>query len=301
MNTFKFSISGKNVDDGQIRAKDASLFLRALNTINSEASLALNSMETSDLRIKATNKGSFEFLLEILQLTIESNQLNLSFNDIIPTASIAQSLGFLGTDNLLGLIDLIKLLQGKPIKKENVRIENNKDSIIITGDNHAPITVHRNTIHLYNSDGVRKSLNDLVQPMLDNPGYSSLSFGDVDKKEPPTSISREEAQYFVYEEQEEEILESTIRTKIKVVKSVYEGRGQWTIKLENNTVNAKIINDKWLHKFQTNQIDLPPRSVVEVTLKKYAFIKGGHYTKPPKFEVIDVHDIQRPPKQENLI
>lgn len=301
MNTFKFSISGKNVDSGQLRAKDASLFLAALTSVVSGSAMTVNSMETIDLQVSATKRGSFEFLLNLMELSIQSNQLNLSINDIAPAASIAQSIGFFSTDGFLGLIDLIKMLGGKPIEKSNVQISKNTDSVVINGDNHAPITINKNTYKFYHSEEVRKAFNDLVQPMLDNPGYEQLSFSDDRIPSPTSTISREEAKSFLYVDAEEEIIPSEIRTKIKVVKPVYEGKGQWTIKLENNTVNAKVINDRWLYKFQTNQIDLPPRSVVEVTLKKYAFMKGGSYTKPPKFEITDVHDIQKPPKQENLI
>lgn len=291
---FLFALKGSQFEHGEMDADLAGSLLKNLSQLINSASFELTRGRTVKFKVGATSEGSFEFLLKLYEMSQQLSQMTISVADFKAGALIANTLGL--SENVFGLIDLIKLLKGKEPKV----IKNSKAEVIVEGDNYAPITVNKNVFHLYNCPDVRQALSELLTPLASDK-TTSVEVRNTKNRKAMKTIANNELGYFYYEPKEEYIDEQIIMTKVRVIQATYEGAAQWKIKLEGQSIDAKIADAEWLEKFQRGLVDAPPRSILQVVLIKKTPIKGDKIIGKPRYEIKEVKNVFLPMKQQKLI
>jgi len=100
----------------------------------------------------------------------------------------------------------------------------------------------------------------------------------------------------------ETIVTESIRI-VKVKKPDYLGSSKWGFKYSDHLIDAKIIDELWLKKFQNREIDLHPGDSLRVLLKENISYGYDNEIVHAEYEVIKVHEVIKMPKlvQSNLL
>lgn len=93
-----------------------------------------------------------------------------------------------------------------------------------------------------------------------------------------------------------EIIESTGEKIFKVKKPDYLGKSQWEFKYANHQIFAKILDEQWLHDFQSKVIELHPHDSIRAKVREETFYGFNNEIIHINYEIIKVTEIIRSPK-----
>ena len=192
-------------------------------------------------------------------------------------------------------------------KKEGVtyNITANDGSVIYIADNGATINVPPPVHQLLQAPEVIRNAKKVIAPVATE-GISSVEFehnGLIAQE-----INEDEAQDILKLPQSEVIEDgqetehvSEIRTSVRIKRAVYEGGGKWTI-IYQRPVEAAILDEDFVDRFQKGDIKAPPRSVLDVDLiVRVPVDKDSIATGSPSYEVTKIHGVKLPPEQQSLL
>jgi hypothetical protein len=285
--------------DVEIPFEEALKILTHFNLYVKEVNRLSGNPNEIQINLKATSEGSLEVIFTILEILKNIQQLSFQVEDLKPVlATIAQNAGILG-DGAGTIFSLLKHIKGERIKSSETKIINDS-KIEIHGDNYAPITINQTIQKIYYSSIARKELNEVAQVI-----NTSNSFDHIEirkNKKVVSSLSKAEAEYFFYDEEEDYDFEEKYDDVLRILSSQFVGSAQWKFADKSKkTFKANILDSEWLEQFQKGQININPRFKLNTTIvKKYKYIDGTSY-KLVKVEVIKVHDVIKPVSPQKLI
>ncbi len=223
---------------GQMDVRDLAPALLAIGDLCHETNALLNGDETSvAVNVKALQRGSFEVHLLLDQI---ENAIGL-FPANLKTAKDIIWIIF-GGGGLLGLVPLIKLLRGKPIRTREILVDGST-VIDLTNANVADsqITITVAEKRLYQSETARKATERIVKPLLE-PGIERFQVREANAV--IQEVHGNEAEFFrapssLLETSED--TESEWVATFQVVTASFEDRYQWRLTDGNMNFTEKIV------------------------------------------------------------
>lgn len=185
--TFMFAFEGETFDQGEIDVRDLAPALLSLGEVIQAANRALNGGRAqASLRMKATNLGSFEALLnvDISFLTAIGDMLDLMTDNPDRVVAADQLLDLLikagkvvgGTViGLTGLFGALKLLKGgKPDE-----VKHQSDGTVVIAKAGSSVVIDQRTMILLNDLPTRNAVEEFGSKALNVRGVTSVRLGDA--------------------------------------------------------------------------------------------------------------------------
>lgn len=214
-------------------------------------------------------QNCFELGIELAQNLWESFSQLIEDDKVKTAKEIAEWVGIIGGTGV-SLYGLIKLLKGKDVEsvtKLKQKDGKNNIQIVIKGDGNKVI-VPQQVYELYADKNARKKAVEVLSP-LHKVGYDQVEFYKGKKifekftKEDAPLVDCSDCPDVI----PQNIVKSNIRTTVRIRKPAYEGLSKWTL-VYRKAIEASIEDIKWLNKFQTNQIQAPPGTALDVELEE---------------------------------
>ncbi|MEX0583968.1 MAG: hypothetical protein WD185_09880 [Sneathiella sp.] len=282
--------------------------LIALSDVIKETNRKFNG-ERSDVKLLVNanlEQHCFELSLQLAQTIWDQVGVLLDHDGIASAQDIAEWIGIISpsaSEGLISLFGLIKLLKGKKIKSTTVIKNESGDRVVqisLEGDKNY-IQVNQQVFNIYTDTSTLNKAVAVLQPLRSD-GYESLEFYDGDKifekftqDDVPVANSNELPEIRPTNENV-----SKIRTEVHIRKAAYEGRSKWTL-VYLKAIEASIDDIEWLDKFQSNEISVPPNSILDVELEKTVLVnEGGFAIDDGSYRVLKVYDVKSPHKQIDI-
>jgi len=244
----------------------------------------------------------FELNLQLVMTIWEQAKLLLADEDVRSAAEIANWIGLISGGGV-SLFKLIIWLRGRTVVSTTVvRVEDGKNVVEIRVEGESqPAVIAQQVYELYANVEARKKALEVMRPLrLD--GYETLEF-----KQDGTDVFRmTEADLPANDLSDlpevipQNVNKSAIRTNVRIRKAAYEGRAKWTL-MYKRAIEAPIDHADWLELFQSNKVNAPPGSSLDVDLEEtYITNELGEAIGEPTYRVIHVHGVIPPAVQTKL-
>jgi len=187
------------------------------------------------------------------------------------------------------IIDTLSNANGQLIKNEN--INEIHDTIVkyshMTGVNENPNYKPPNKLVLANAiDSLGKSTTILA-------ASDKYYFQDKYEKKEIRKIYTEIDYNEIKREMTKKKVETTIHIKLKIKTADFLGRSRWKFKLDNNnTIEAKILDEDWLERFHAQRENIGPGDSIEISgtvIDSYDDFGNLIYSQYIILKVIKVH------------
>lgn len=217
--TFKVKYIGDALDSHSMDVKDLAPALLAMGRAFEDANRILNHDAAKvNLRIQATNAGSFEIVFELYQGL--SSQLNAFVSGMSLDDAVALKDLLLGGD---GLLALLLWLQNRKINK----IIEEGDTIEIVTQDGAKMSFPSKTLPLLQDEGVRSSLKDMASP-LKSKGIDSVEIDDGQSEKIVLQKS-DQASFKLPEIEEEVLVDETRSAAYTILAPDFEEGNKWRV------------------------------------------------------------------------
>lgn len=252
---------GEALQDHEMDIDELAFALTGLSDIFKYTCLAVNQKEAKiSLKIKTLEAGSFE-IHTILSYINDGFKL-FNSESAIGLKNILEVLGFIGG---AGLIQFIRTIKNNPIV-ETKEIDKNVEVTYKENSENKTTIVNRNVFVLFNNGNVTNSFPKLLKP-LENEGINSFETRDKNKNI-LTRITKEEAKYYNIKSsniEENEIFEADMwLTPISIT---FKEGYKWKFANDYNEFYANIIDDEFMQKINTNQIQFSKGDTLKAHIK----------------------------------
>jgi len=207
-----------------------------LSTLIQEVNRELNTGRKVNVKIQATEKGSFIVHL-VIETTVLENLKNLLSNETVQyAAGIVTVVG--------GLFGLAKLLKGE--KAEIV--ENNGNKVTIKNNKGAVTIVNVNTLDLYNTNTVvRNSISQNFKVLEADDSIKGFSLKDQEDKDLVNIPAEDFPVLAESASMENNISDRSIKREVmlNINKIVFDDNQKWDFYYDGNKISAKIEDVKF--------------------------------------------------------
>ncbi len=300
--TFHIIYDGQALQNNEMDVKDLAPSLLALSDLFDEANHILNNGQTKiGLNVKASFKtGCFGVELTVVQDMLSSIKNLFKDENILNAATIATLTGFTLKDIVKPtLISFIKWLRNRKIKQ--VDILNNGLLRVVVDDE--SIEVEKKIIDLYRNFKIRKALESAIVKPLEKDGIDSFACSEdmpSNGEKLFFSISKEEREYFIAVEPEDEQLEE-VQTEVylQLLSIAFQEDNKWRFTDGSNKFHAEIKDLEFLQRVQCNEIAFRKDDLLKVILvmKQKITNKGLR----PDYQVSKVLEHRTIAKQMDLL
>lgn len=287
------SIVGKSME-----IADLAPSLIALSELIFEANQQFNATRAHiKVRVNAeVQQNCFELYVDLAQSVWETFANFVADEKIRTAKEIAEWIGIISGAVGASLYGLIKFLNKNPIKSISPIEGTDNIQINVVGNNNS-IVVSKDVYNLYNNKSLRKKALSVLEP-LKKEGYNEIIFHKEEeiyekfyKSDVPENLED------LPELQSQKRIISIIKTKVKIRKPAYEGKSKWTL-IYKKGIEASIDDEAWLKLYQTNQVQAPPGSSLEVELEEVFLVdEKDEQIEEPTYRVLKVLRVCPPDEQ----
>jgi hypothetical protein len=195
------------------------------------------------------------------------------------------------------IIDTLSDTDGQIIKNETINEIHEKivEYSHVTGVNKNPNYKPPNKLIIASAiDSLGKSTTMLA---ASDKYYFQDDYGKKEIRKVYTDIDYDE----IRREMAKKITEMPIHLKLKIKTAVFLGKSRWKFKLEDNhTVEAKILDEKWLADFHVQNINIGPGDSMEISgMLKETFDDFGKCI-DTQYIINEVIKVHKPDEQREL-
>lgn len=196
-------------------------------------------------------QGSFGIELDLAQSLWQRAMEFAGHHEVVSIATLASLLGVSARDGVTGLIQLIKWIRGRAVRRIEP-IDGGK--VRFTVDQEA-IEVEERVYKLLQDYKVRKALQDVVAEPLKHEGIDSVAAVDAKAKHVNFLVERSEGHLFVAPEPGEEDLEVDEYTAtLQVLTLAFQDGNKWRFtEGGGNAFYATILDAEFLQRIRSNE------------------------------------------------
>lgn len=290
---FQIAYDGEALNSHTMDVQTLAPALLAFGKLFDEANRALNGSKTSvRLHVKATSPGSFDITF-LLDQSYAAQVTDFLSGTHITSASNLVTLISGGAGATSFLLVLLRFLKGK--KPDKVTKLDNGFVLIELGQE--SLTAPLELLRLYQSIGVRKALEEILDPLKID-GIDT--FKVIINQETSETIRKEEAPFYrTPEPSEEVILETEHQTAYSIVSLAFKDDNKWRLSDGNVTINVTIQDEDFRQKVDQNLIAFSKGDILICRVKTTQFrtsqgLKTEHI-------VLEVTEHQKATQQMSLL
>ena len=274
----------KALDNHEIDINDLATSLVSFSSLISQANNILNNGATKvDIKVKAHKPWSFGVDIELYQSIFWI--IWVVWWNIDTIYDILVSLWLIWKD---GLIEIIKKINGRPIK--DIEVHDSTNTIILWDESKIE-NITQNTYLLYGDETIRKNINRLKDP-LDKEWVDSFNTYYHDKEEEKIDKENKDLFEFAWWNYKEEV--SKDRVSLKIIGAFFEENRKWEFRLMNNKIYCSIEDAIFLEKINKGECSFWKWDIIDVLLETKTLNNKSTY------KVIEVYDYKPWAKQMRL-
>ena len=292
------ALAGHDMD-----VQDLAPALLALADVIQIANRTFNGSQTS-IRVLVNAdvaQRCFMIDLSLVQSFLDQAKGFLGSDNVKTAYDIAQWVGLLGSGSI-GLFQLLKFLRGAKETGNPLHIEaDGTGNVIVTGSGNT-VVIPQQVYQLAQEAKAVEKAKAVLRP-LETEGYETLSFLEGDNG--VFEVNSEEAQG-IAELASQPLSElpsesvSQIRGQVRIKSAQHEGNAQWGFLWNGRTISAEMVDAavEWVRDFQTNRVDAPPNSILDVSMLETAQLDAqGLILGKASYSVTAIHNVTRPSNQ----
>jgi hypothetical protein len=265
---FTIIYSGPALENNEIAIKELAPALLNVADLLEEVNKIVNGSNSKVVvNVRGSFKsGSFGIDFTVIQTAINNLIAFLSSDGITATVNLLYLIGFVRGSEL-SLIDLLKLIKKRPIKKIE-ELKDGRAKIIITQSE--TIEVDDRLIPMLKNHRVRKALEGAIAEPLEREGINKVitASGDevLDKRQ--LEITKQEREIFKSPPLEDEILgEATTEAHLQIVSLSFREDNKWRFSRGETIFYASIEDKVFLDKVATNEEQFSKDDILKVKLR----------------------------------
>lgn len=287
--------AGESLQDGTIDVRDLAPALLAIGQLFEEANRVLNGDSASvQVTVKATDRGSFEVTLEVIQRLAKQLSTLLGPEPLQTATALKELLGF--GSAATGLLWLIKKLRGGPAKalpsakKGHIRIEIEGEILEISEQLGA----------LYEQIPVRIAASKMLEP-LRREGIEK--FETRDDGEPVQTIEKRELPLYeppTSSEAAEVLPECSWEQAYTIISVTFKDENKWRLSDGSNSLNATITDRDFLRDVDEGRVSFTKGDSLQcLVVMRQSFAADGQLR--TEYEVTKVLAHRKRARQIRLI
>lgn len=291
--TFQIIYDGDALSTHEMDVRDLAPALLALSDL-------LEEINGDTVKVTVNVKGSFKTGCFHIDFSVVQNILTqlvglLNGENIVAVATIMQLTGFSGKDGYIGLVQFIRWLKGRTIKKIE-KIGDNKSKVIVDNDS---IEVEENLITAVTNVKVRQSLEVIITNPLSRSGIDSFKVVSDNDTSHPLEINKEEKDlYIAPKAKDEQIDDQVLEKNLQAIGISFVDGNKWRFSDGNSSFFAEVRDNGFIEKIQSNLVTFAKHDILKVKLRQKQYLTDtGIKT---EYEVLEVLDHRRATKQLNL-
>lgn len=271
----RLKYEGEALDNHEISCYDLAKALMSVNNIFSEINEVINGKKAKiKVNVKADfQKGSFGVDINIVVSAIETVKNFFNSETVNAVLNAKELYVLLAGGTGIGLITLIKRLKGRSLKEEerDGKITIKDNTIIIINEDGKKEEADAKLIKLYNNYNIRKSAEELVNPIKKD-GINKLTLEAEGKK--IEIASKKDFNYFKAPKKNETVKMENITQKcmISIIQLSFNKDNSWKFFDGQSNFYAKITDEDFLKAVEEGKINFAKGDILEVSLIKKQFL-----------------------------
>jgi hypothetical protein len=259
---FTISYDGPALRDGAMDVRDLAPALMALGQLFDAANQNISPESQIKLDVKATERGSFQIVLELSQNWSSQVLEFFASPDVSGATNLLSWVLGIGGPASIGLIGLVKMLRGKgPDKIE--KLADNTMRLTIGSES---FVIPFELLRLYQDLAVRSALQKLVEEPLKKDGIDTFSVKQ--DKITVVSIDKSESESFTKPSLPDEILiEQVRRAAFSIISLAFKEDNKWRLYDGNTQISATISDADFLQRVDANQVSFSKGDILMCDVK----------------------------------
>jgi hypothetical protein len=296
---FQLVYDGDALTNHEIDPKELSIALLAINELLEEANKVINEDRAKiNVKVKGSfQTGSFTVLFAISVFDHIKDIFSSSGMNALLNAEKILELIF-GTGGFIGLVCLLKQLKGRKIEK----IYENDDGSFTIEIDAKKIKIEKKVYELYRNYKIRKSFENLVQPVAENDGISDLGIKYHDKKEEFCKIDKSETIFFKCPISEEEKYDedTLFTTNISIVNLSFKEGNKWFVNDGQASFYVKVEDREFLNKIENSHVAFAKGDILKVKIRREQFYNKDEKRLKTENFIEEVINHGKPPEQMDI-